>query len=577
MIPYPTLLCVCVLFAPLWTYAANVLLQIEGLSGKLEKNVQARLSSINTDNIVADSHFRVLIDKNIRQGLRALGYYDPVIDFYYQEKMAPARSRLIARVTAGEPVRIAGVDIILRGDAEYDKDYQALSGKIPKVGSILHHGHFNDFKNSLSNLALRKGYFDAELIQHQLDVAPQLHKAFWKINFSSGKRYRFGKVLFLGSQIRADYLKNLTPFHEGEAYSSDKLISLNRQLVATNWFNSVVLSPNFTTAKKSKILSVDATVTPRANNAIELGGGYTSDTGPRVKTSWKKPWINSQGHSLATSTDLSALEQSLDVNYQIPLLKNPLEHYYLLQGGFKHANLNDTESDTTTLNAARFWNFSSSWKYAINLRWSLDHYTQANITDTTELLYPGVKINRIRQQDKAIPAWGDSQQYSIEISNVLWGSNIDFAIFQAQNVWIRTLAEKNRFIIRGNIGWIDTNNFDRLPPSLRFFAGGDRSIRGYKYKNISPRDNEGKLTGASKMLTGSLEYQYNIMAKWWGAVFIDSGEAVNDIKQNDFKTGTGIGIRWASPVGSVKLDIATPVNLIHAKELNFYIGLGTEL
>ena len=127
------------------------------------------------------------------------------------------------------------------------------------------------------------------------------------------------------------------------------------------------------------------------------------------------------------------------------------------------------------------------------------------------------------------------------------------------------------------MGWIETNDFDRVPPDLRFFAGGDRSIRGYKYKNVSPRDSDGKLTGASKMATGSLEYQYNVSGKWWGAVFIDSGEAVNDISQSNIKTGAGIGVRWASPVGPIKFDIARPIGDSEEHGVQFYVGLGPEL
>jgi translocation and assembly module TamA len=113
--------------------------------------------------------------------------------------------------------------------------------------------------------------------------------------------------------------------------------------------------------------------------------------------------------------------------------------------------------------------------------------------------------------------------------------------------------------MRGNLGWIETGDFDKVPPDLRFFAGGDRSIRGYKYKSISPENDKGQLTGASKLATGSLEYQYNVSGKWWGAMFVDGGEAVNDIRTNDFKTGAGVGVRWQSPVGPIKLDFAVPV------------------
>ncbi len=567
-----------------FAWAENVRLHVKGLSGELEQNVRARLSTvntdltINTDGVIADEGFYRRLDEALRQGLRALGYYDPTIDFEFKAKRSPGHSLLIVNVKQGVPVRIAGSDIVLKGEARQDSEYQMLLKKSrPKSGSILNHGHFSDFKASLLSLALRRGYFDAKMVKSQLAVAPQLHQAFWKMEFDSGQHYRFGNVLFQGSQIREDSLQNLVPFRQGEDYSAEKVGELNRRLASTGWFNSAVVSPNFRGAKKSGILPMDAVVTPRTRNTVELGGGYSSDVGVRFKTSWKKPWMNASGHSLTASADLSAPEQSLDVGYKIPLLRNSLEHYYLLQGGLKRSNLNDIASDTTMLSAARYWRLPGGWQSAINLHWSLDHYTQADVTATTMLLYPGVSINRTRQQGGMMPVWGDSQQYSVDVSSALWGSGTDFIRLQIQHVWIRTVAERHRFVLRGQIGWIEGDNFDRIPPSLRFFAGGDRSIRGYKYASLSPKDSEGKITGASKMLTGSLEYQYNVTDKWWGALFWDGGEAVNDIRQNDFKTGAGIGIRWASPAGAVKFDIAAPINSVNASRLEFYIGLGAEL
>ncbi|OON44093.1 hypothetical protein BV389_25010, partial [Escherichia coli] len=94
---------------------------------------------------------------------------------------------------------------------------------------------------------------------------------------------------------------------------------------------------------------------------------------------------------------------------------------------------------------------------------------------------------------------------------------------------------------------------------------------------IAPKYANGDLKGASKLITGSLEYQYNVTGKWWGAVFVDSGEAVSDIRRSDFKTGTGVGVRWESPVGPIKLDFAVPVADKDEHGLQFYIGLGPEL
>ena len=568
--------------APIAGIAAEkpaVRLQITGLSGELEKNVQARLSTITDDEITPDGRFRARVREAVREGLKALGYYEPRIDFTFTRAKKKGDTPLLeAKVTPGEPVKIAGETVILRGGIREDKDAQRLlrKGK-PKIGSVLSHSDYDSFKSSLSGLALRKGYFDGQYNKSQLGVAVERHQAFWDIDYDSGERYRFGPVTFTGSQIREEYLQKLVPFAPGDEYDSRDLAELNRRLSATGWFNSVVVAPKFEKERKSKVLPMQGVVTPRTKNTIETGVGYSTDVGPRMKATWKKPWVNSRGHSLSSSLYLSAPEQQLDFSYKMPLLKNPLEQYYLLQGGMKRTDLNDTKADSTTLALSRYWESSTGWQRAINLRWSLDHFTQGEVTDTTMLLYPGVSINRTRSRGGLMPVWGDSQRYSIDISDTSWGSDIDFVVLQAQNVWIRTLARKHRFVARGNLGWIETNNFDKVPPDLRFFAGGDRSIRGYKYKSISPEDSDGKLSGASKLATGSLEYQYNVTGKWWGAVFVDSGEAVNDIKQSNFKTGAGVGVRWQSPVGPIKLDIAKPIGDKEENGMQFYIGLGPEL
>ncbi|MQB55377.1 outer membrane protein assembly factor [Rahnella sp. RcJ3] len=567
-----------VLLAPSLSMAAKVRLQLEGLDGDLERNVRVRLSAIQSDEVGANGRFRARVSAAIEQGLRPLGYYSPTIDFDYRETPPPGRPVLIAKVTPGLPVKIAGTSVVIEGQADKDNEFEQLKQRdVPAVGTILNHGTYDNFKSSLTGIALRKGYFDATMRKSQLGVIEDEHKAFWDIQFDSGERYRFGDVHYQGSQIRDEYLQNLVPFHQGDYYTTAQLAELNRRLSATGWFNSVVVSPDFTDAKATKTLPLNAVVSPRTENTIETGIGYSTDIGPRVTANWKKPWVNDRGQSFETSTTLSGPEQSLDLSYKIPLLKSPLEQYYLVQGGFKREDLNDTNSDSTTVNLARYWDLSSGWQHAVNLRWSLDHFTQGSVTNTTMLIYPGVSLNRTRQRGGLMPTWGDSQRYSLDVSDTSWGSDVDFAVIQAQNVWIRTLADKHRFVFRGNLGWIETNDFERVPPSLRFFAGGDRSIRGYKYKSISPRDDEGKLTGASYLGTGSVEYQYNVTGKWWGAVFVDSGEAVNDITQNDFKTGAGVGVRWASPIGPVKLDVAAPVGDKDEHGLQFYIGLGPEL
>lgn len=147
----------------------------------------------------------------------------------------------------------------------------------------------------------------------------------------------------------------------------------------------------------------------------------------------------------------------------MPLLKNPLEQYYLVQGGFKRTDLNDTESDSTTLVASRYWDLSSGWQRAINLRWSLDHFTQGEITNTTMLFYPGVMLAH------AFSRWPDANlgRLATLLYRLLQHGRGQMSISpfsRLQNVWIRTLYDRHRFVTRGTLGWIETGDFDKVPP-----------------------------------------------------------------------------------------------------------------
>lgn len=557
---------------------ADLSLDVSGLSGELEQNVRALLSTIPDDEITNTPRFTRRVDDEIRKGLRAKGYYSPEIKFEVINQTLATKPVLTAIVTPGDPIRIEETRIDINGQAKQDEAYiMLLKTGVPSKGTILDHGTYESFKSSLTSLALRRGYFDSNITKSQLGVAARELEAFWDIDFNSGERYRFGKVTFVDSQIDEQYLQNLLPFKEGDYYTSNSLSELNRRLSTTGWFNSVIVAPKFTGVYGDKLLPLEGVLSPRSRNTIELGGGYSTDIGPKLTATWRKPWINARGHSFQSSMSFSQPEQSINFNYKIPLLKSPLEQYYLVQSGFKREDQNDTQSDSTKVNVARFWDSSSGWQRSVNMTWSLDHFTQGLDTNTTMLLYPGVSLNRTRQRGQLMPLWGDSQRYSIDVSNTTWGSDVDFGVIQAQNVWIRTLADRHRFIARGNVGWIETGDFSKVPPSLRFFAGGDRSIRGYKYKSISPKDSDDKLTGASKMATGSLEYQYNVSGKWWVAAFADGGDAVNKLDDYTFKKGAGMGIRWASPIGPIKLDIAAPIGDKDEHGLQFYIGLGPEL
>ncbi|WP_322740303.1 POTRA domain-containing protein, partial [Serratia grimesii] len=145
---------------------------------------------------------------------------------------------------------VQGVNVELQGGAKTDPDYaKMIKNNTPKYGTVQNDGEYEDFKGKFSSLAIRKGYFDAVMEKSQLGISVDHHAAYWDFDFDSGERYRFGKLTFEGSQIREDYLENMSPFKEGEYYTSEQLAEYNQRLASTGWFNSSLVTPDIRKAR----------------------------------------------------------------------------------------------------------------------------------------------------------------------------------------------------------------------------------------------------------------------------------------------------------------------------------------
>lgn len=551
-------------------------IEVQGIKGaRAIRNTNLNVEMINKEEMDGSERYKQLVTKAVDRGLRVFGYYESSVTFELKKRKGQ-RDLLIAHVKPGEPTKIAGTEVTIEGEAAEDEEFIALRKNLPKEGILVEHQTYDDYKSSISKLALSRGYFDGEFEVSRLEISPETHQAWWRMLFDSGVRYHYGNITFNHSQIREDYLQNMLDIKTGDPYLTRDLSQLTNDFSSTNWFSSVLVQP--TVNEKEKTVDVEVLLYPRKKNAMEVGIGFATDTGPHLQIGWTKPWINSRGHSFRTNLYVSSPKQTLEAVYRMPLRKNPLDYYYELATGVENENDNDTDTTAITFSALRYWNNAEGWQYFGGLRVRYDRFTQADFSDKTLLVYPTVGFSRTRLQGGLFATWGDTQKLTLEAASKSLISDASFFKVQASTAWIRTYAENHRFVTRAEIGYLRTNDIQRIPPSLRFFAGGDRSVRGYGYKKISPRNDRGQLVGASRLLAGSVEYQYQVYPDWWAATFADTGLAAESYSAKELRYGAGVGVRWASPVGAIKFDIATPIrDKDNSKNIQFYIGLGTEI
>ncbi|WP_232818167.1 autotransporter assembly complex protein TamA [Zobellella maritima] len=537
-------------------HAQEVEYQLRGLEGELEDNAEAYLKQLPPLKPEQVERFGDDIDMAVRNSLQALGYYNPEID------ISPAEDDpelLVIRVTPGEPVRIRELDIRLDGDAAADPAFAERLGKLNlRQGDILHHDVYEKAKAGLVRLALTRGYFDAGYQKSQVRVYPWEYAADVELAFDSGLRYKFGELRVDTDRPVDRLLAPLVDIKPGDPYQASRVAELSRSLSSTRYFRQVEVLPMVIEADENQQVPLSVVLRAKADNEVELGVGFSTDEGPRTSASWEKPWINNLGHSVNTTLKLSAPKQDITLVYKIPR-GHPLNNYYTLQGGYQRLDEDDTESDRLVASIHRWDKSATDWTRDAFIRSEFESYTQGEQRDSSFLLIPGVSFNRTRIQGGLDPVWGDTQLATLELSEPWWGSDTRFVRLWGRTKWLRSIDEKQRVIARAEQGAVWVDEVTELPPSLRFFTGGDLTVRGFGYETITPLDENGDRLGAKYASALSLEYDYRVAEKWRLATFVDTGTATNDYSEA-WKVGTGVGVRWLTPIGSVRLDLAFGVS-----------------
>ncbi|MDR5885538.1 MULTISPECIES: autotransporter assembly complex family protein [Halomonadaceae] len=572
-----------------WALSAT----LEGVEDEVEGNIRAYLQNLEGDEYT-ESRLVGEIRQRTQEAMRVYGYYEPDISIDL-----PAEGNPHLTIEPGPQVTIETLDINILGDAAQDEPFnEALAGFPLKVGDTLRHAPWDRLRGEFSGLAIERGYFDWGFTERRMEVRPYLQSARLYMDFDSGPRYRFGKTMITGSHIQPERLQQMRTYQVNEPYLAESLARFNQRLAETGWFSSVSVKPRLETAQELTLappgggdpwwvsatesqperpritsaalasalstqqsddtaLPIDVSVEPANRHQFETGIGFATDVGARLRFGWDQPWINRYGHSLDHDLYLSAPEQRFTGVYDVPL-EDPLRDSYRLQYGVRNVDDSDTDSLEGTVEIARRWEFDNDWVQSLYFRTTYEDFNQGGEADQVWLFYPGIQWSRTRTRPQRFPLWGDRQQFSVEYSDPVWGSDAQFLRLTGDTEWIRTYGDDNRFLARVSVGAIETQNFDKIPPSLRFFVGGDRSVRGYSYEGLSPRNDEGKLRGGQQKLTSSLEYQRRVTGAWWGAAFIDAGDAFDNWGPADLKKSAGLGVRWVSPVGPIRLDVAHP-------------------
>ncbi|HEY8037483.1 MAG TPA: autotransporter assembly complex family protein [Methylobacter sp.] len=535
---------------------ANV--SITGVDGEAKKNVQLMLSLSEEKCDSPEWKIRGLFskaDEDINQALRALGYYHPSIkkSLSFNTKCWQADFT----INAGPPVIVDEVTIVLTGDAQDDSKLQKLRNELlTQNGKPLRHDQYEKMKSRIESLAMDRGYLKGAFSEKKLFIDKASNTAQIKLVFNSGKRMVFGDVAIEQNILNPEFVRKFISIKSGDFYSTEQLAKTHNALSKSGYFDRVDIRPNTENAQQQ--VPVTLKLYPKKRHHYGFGVGFDTDKGPLVSADYDNHRLNREGHFLTANINLTPVLSTADAEYNVPLA-NPASDFFSFGGGFKREDTTNYKSLSAKLSARLKHDYDNGWKQTLFIDSIYEDFTIGSTSNNVLLLVPGGGWLRSVSDNTIRPTRGYRLELNLAGSYKNPISDVSFAQGSVSAVWVHPSPWHGKFIARTEQGATLTNQFDKLPTSYRFYAGGMNSVRGYGYKELGPKDNLGNVIGGKFLSVVSAEYEQFVYGNWGVAAFVDSGNAFNPDSIR-IKTGVGLGVRWYSPIGPVRVDFALPLN-----------------
>jgi translocation and assembly module TamA len=547
-------------------------INIVGTGGMLYKNLELNLPTRipechETDAQIAQ--FIKSIKKRFRGAARAIGFYDA--QFTPNIRMVNGCWKITVNVAANRPIKVTQTNFVIKGEGLTQKEFRVLSNTPPyRSGDVLNHQKYSDYKAQLKETAQTFGYFNAAFETHKIVVNPLKFTAVVSLVFNTGKRFRYGKISVEQGVLNKEVIQRFLQIKEGDLYSSEKLISQQQLLQSSGFYADISIDALHKQAVNQQI-PIKISLRSKKRNEWKFKVGYGTDTGPRVSAQLNRRWTGAKGHNLLVNFTAAPKVSTFTARMAEPKA-DPEEATFAYLFEWEQDPDGDTISRNYKLGGEYARTTSSDWKQTAFLTYLLETTQEGDNNPTkSHLTLLGVEVEKTKADNYLFPlnGWHPKGKVHGAIDKLL--SDQSILQFEISTKLITKLG-KGRLLTRLDLGATLVGDFESLPKSLRFFAGGGQSVRGYSFNSLGAKNTDGDIVGGKHLLVGSVEYDYPVLDKWSVAVFVDAGNAFNDWKSSDLKLGAGIGARWNSPVGPVRIDIGFPENRISDPHLHLSIG-----
>jgi translocation and assembly module TamA len=614
------------------TAIGDVTYVVNGLNDTLKANV---LSHADTIQLGARARIRPrdydrVIEEAIadaRAALRPFGYYAPEISARIIPQDDDATT-LELTIDAGQPVRVASVDVRVLGPGSEHRRFRSWLNAWPLTeGSVLNQVSWESAKQAAIDIANDRGYLSAEYSEHAIEIDLENNVADLRLVLDIGPRFVMGDVDFGSHELKPGILENIPRFEKGDPYTAELVSRLRTDLWKTGYFDDIAVVEIPRPELDSPAVDFDVQVETETRNHYTGALGWGEDTGFRMQANYSRHPMSSYGDQLDVGIGYQELDDQVTIRgrYRKPLRSRARQWWdaeVTLQFENIDLEVRRDEEDENAIKVARgdldeqhyrfgrlllrnlrsgeaqlfttpFVQYLDNQREFDELEPNIDPQFVNDDPDFREwlrgsdrALSVGYGLELVDVQGRRFETVGRRDRAWAFHSNDAFGSTVEFTQLYVSTRRSYRRGDNLKFHVRAEVGYTDAEvvNFavetaegaiaveqTRLPNYYRFKAGGSMSVRGYGFEQLSNND-----VGSNNIITGSAEVEYRFLDSWSGAAFVDIGNAFNDWDDPDLKRGIGVGIRWYSIAGEIRVDVAQALDF-ESKPWQWHITIGTPL
>ena len=504
--------------------------------------------------------------------VRAAGYFSARVAVTLEDAAAAGLPRVRIAVDAGARTTVNRFDLGIDGPPAAQAMRESLLDRWPlPEGSFFLSTDWEQGKRLLVDVLQQRGFVRARVVASRAEVDPALTAAALTLRIDSGQRLAFGPTTIRGLQrYDRSIVEALQPWASesgeraagGDPYSFDELLTFQARLRASGYFNSVDVLPDLATVEADPArtaVPVLVEVTERKTQRAMFGIGYSSDEGARGLLGYEHRNLLGRGWQLESGVLWQSVRGRAFASVRTP--QKASGHYYQTGVRVERFDVQGELTDKQTV-------FVGQGKHAddtetfLSLQYQIEQreLPLAIETDRRRALTLGYAWNRRRLDSSVDPRSGYSISAQVSGAARGVGSDRSFARLYTRVMRFWPIPRESSLgdgLLVGlvEVGYVLADSRQDIPSENLFRTGGTQSIRGYSYLSLGVPE-AGAIVGGRALALASLEYQHPITPDWYGAAFVDVGNAVDRWADYRALWGYGAGVRWRSPIGPVSLDLA---------------------